>query len=349
MSIYPAIELYTSDISNFWSVKDDNIRFITTDSLKVENEHTIEDIETKNINKQSTLYTPDTRYIEYKISTVEIVNNFIKYNTIYDTKDILLSIKDDTYTDTYNSCLVKITPTYIYIAFPMTMRCLIDNFVPTVIKQHLAKIPKDIEFIDTRLLEYEPEFIYPRWHNWFRAFHLTDINNIKVVILGQDPYHTYSHKNNTPVAMGLSFSSIKEEAIPKSLGNIFKEIRNNFPEQKFEFTHPDLTKWAEQGVLLLNSALTVKKDEPNTHTKFYAGFMTSILSLINEKNRGVVYLLWGEKAKFYKTYIPSKQIILETSHPSGFSVNRGFFGCNHFTKVNELLKKQGKKEIDWQN
>ena len=257
------------------------------------------------------------------------------------------------YDDSYNSanyqCILKDSKFSVYVSFPMTLECAI-KFLPLTISEYLNKhMKKDIEFIDSKLSEYTNSAdIFPRWHNWFRAFFLTDITRVKVVILGQDPYHTYS-KHKQPIASGLSFSSWKNEIIPPSLKNIFTEIETNFPEQKFNFTHPDLTKWAEQGVLMINSALTVMKESPGSHVRFYAGFMTCILNLINEKNRGVIYLLWGEKAKFYKPYIPKKQIILESSHPSPLGCRKGFFGCGHFSKINEILKSRGSKEIDWQN
>lgn len=256
------------------------------------------------------------------------------------------------YEDLYNSGVYeykKEDKFHVYVSFPMTLECAI-KFLPLTISDYLNKhMKKDIEFIDSKLLEYpNTADIFPRWHNWFRAFFLTDITRVKVVIIGQDPYHTYS-KHKQPIASGLSFSSWKNEIVPPSLKNIFTEIETNFPEQKFNFTHPDLTKWAEQGVLMLNSALTVMKEQPGSHVRFYAGFMTCILNLINEKNRGVIYLLWGEKAKFYKPYIPKKQIILESSHPSPLGCRKGFLGCGHFMKINEILRSKNAKEIHWQN
>lgn len=280
-----------------------------------------------------------------KIDFIKSKNNIIKYDITSEIK--LDSSEKFEYEDSYNQGKYECIDGKIYVSFPMTLKSSI-HFLPLNIKNHLSKIEKDIEFIDSNLADYNPSDIFPRWHNWFRAFLLTDISKVKVVIIGQDPYHTYS-KHKQPIACGLSFSSWNNELVPPSLKNIFTEIENSNPEKKFNFTNPDLTKWAEQGVLMLNSALTVVRENPGSHVRFYAGFMTCMLNLINEKNRGVIYLLWGEKAKNYKTYIPKKQIVLESSHPSPLGCRKGFLGCGHFSKVNEILKSRNEKEIEWQN
>lgn len=187
------------------------------------------------------------------------------------------------------------------------------------------------------------KIIYPPQKNIFYAFKLTKIENIKVVILGQDPYHQPNQAN------GLSFSvdyNIKK--IPPSLINIFKELSNNFTN----FPYPKngcLINWAQQGVFLLNTILTVEKNKPNSHSKIgWEIFTDTVIKMISDHCKKVVFLLWGIKAKNKIKIINSKKHkILCSAHPSPFSANLGFFGCKHFVKANKILEKWGIKPIDW--
>lgn len=189
--------------------------------------------------------------------------------------------------------------------------------------------------------EYSSKTIYPDMFNIFNSMKRTSFSNVKVVLLGQDPYHEEGQ------AMGLSFSVPKGVKTPPSLVNIFKEI-------KAELDIPvrddgDLSGWADQGVLLLNTVLTVRAHSANSHKgKGWEQFTDSIIKTISDKKEGVVFLLWGSNARSKKPLInASKHLILECAHPSPLSAYNGFFGCGHFTKCNEYLSKQGKTPIDW--
>jgi len=186
--------------------------------------------------------------------------------------------------------------------------------------------------------------VFPQRAHIFRALDLCPLEKVKVVILGQDPYHDVGQ------AEGLSFSVPHGMAIPSSLRNIYKELSNDLGPSFKRPTHGHLSKWAEQGVLLLNTGLTVKAHAANSHKA--AGwhyFTDAIIKAINKERRGVVFLLWGKHAQDKAKLIdPSWHHILMSAHPSGLSANRGFFGCRHFSKTNALLKKDGQEPIDWQ-
>ena len=189
--------------------------------------------------------------------------------------------------------------------------------------------------------EYKTKTIYPRMENIFNALHYTPFQKVKVVILGQDPYHGPNQ------AHGLSFSVQKGIVKPPSLINIFKELRNDLG-----YTmpyHGCLTNWAKQGVLLLNSVLTVREGEANSHRgKGWENFTDRIIERLNEKDHPIVYLLWGRAAQQKQRLIDTnKHYILTASHPSPFSAHQSFFGSCHFSKTNTLLKKAGVEEINW--
>lgn len=182
--------------------------------------------------------------------------------------------------------------------------------------------------------------IYPSGANIFRAFELTPLDQVKVVILGQDPYH------NPGQAMGLSFSVPSDVPAPPSLKNIFAEIRSDLGVEMSGC--PDLEPWARQGVLLLNAILTVEAGQPASHSKIgWQEFTDSVIRTISERCSGVVFLLWGNYARQKRELIDcSKHFVLEAAHPSPLA--RGaFFGCRHFSKTNALLLQQGKSPIDW--
>ncbi|MDE3235857.1 MAG: uracil-DNA glycosylase [Bacteroidota bacterium] len=183
--------------------------------------------------------------------------------------------------------------------------------------------------------------IYPPGQLIFNAFEKTPFDKVKVVILGQDPYH------GPKQAMGLSFSVPDGISAPPSLINIFKELNKDIG-MPIPATG-NLTKWADQGVLLLNAVLTVRANEPASHSKIgWMDFTDAVIKKISEEKRGVVFLLWGRFAQDKQVLIDeTKHFVLKAAHPSPFSADKGFFGCKHFSRTNELLIKQGLDPIDW--
>lgn len=185
---------------------------------------------------------------------------------------------------------------------------------------------------------------YPLKKDIFNAFSYTPLTNVKVVIFGQDPYHQLVASG--PRAVGLSFSVRQDDVIPSSLKNIYKELKDSV--RGFQMPdHGDLREWAMQGILLLNSCLTVRPREAGSHDQIWMGFIKKVIKAINTQNPNCIYVLWGQQAQKLKSIIGDSNIILEAAHPSGLSASRGFFGCNHFNKINELLRKQNKTIIDW--
>ncbi|MAS39355.1 MAG: uracil-DNA glycosylase [Flammeovirgaceae bacterium] len=189
--------------------------------------------------------------------------------------------------------------------------------------------------------EYKYHKIYPKGDKIFNAFNLCPFDSLKVVIIGQDPYHGKGQAN------GLSFSVEKNIKIPPSLKNIFIELKNNYPE--YEYTDGDLSRWANQGVLLLNSVLTVRKSEPGSHSNIgWEKFTDFVIKNISSKKRNVVFLLWGKYAQSKSRLIDeNKHLILKSSHPSPFSAHKGFFKNFHFKKTNEYLLSNNINEINW--
>lgn len=183
--------------------------------------------------------------------------------------------------------------------------------------------------------------IYPDMNDIFNAFKYTDYNNVRAVILGQDPYHGPNQ------AHGLCFSVKKGVEQPPSLVNIFKELQSDLGITPPN--HGELTSWAENGVMLLNSVLTVRASSAGSHrAKGWEIFTDKAISLLNERETPIVFLLWGGYARAKKSLITNKQhLILEAPHPSPLSAYNGFFGCKHFSKCNEFLKSNGLSEIDW--
>lgn len=184
--------------------------------------------------------------------------------------------------------------------------------------------------------------IYPPGQLIFNAFNRTPFNNVKVVIIGQDPYHGPGQ------AHGLCFSVPQGIKPPPSLVNIFKELQQDcgitLPN------HGNLEKWADQGVMLLNATLTVKAHNAGSHQgKGWEQFTDSVIETISNKKEGIIFILWGNYAKAKESLIDtSKHHILKAAHPSPFSAYNGFFGCKHFSQTNALLKQMGHSEIDWQ-
>ncbi|VFP80593.1 uracil-DNA glycosylase [Candidatus Erwinia haradaeae] len=186
------------------------------------------------------------------------------------------------------------------------------------------------------------KIIYPPNSAVFNAFYLTELWKVKIVILGQDPY---SGPNQ---AHGLAFSVLPNIEIPRSLKNIYQELLNDIPGFQVP-SYGFLKSWADQGVLLLNSVLTVESGKPRSHAHFgWDIFTNKVISIINEYCEKIVFLLWGSHAQKKFSLIDSKRhYILRSSHPSPFSAYRGFFGCSHFSKANQWLNNIGKTTIDW--
>jgi uracil-DNA glycosylase len=185
------------------------------------------------------------------------------------------------------------------------------------------------------------KIIYPPGALMFNAFEKTPFNHVKVVLLGQDPYH------NPGQAHGLSFSVPNGVVKPPSLINIFKELQSDLGI--IPSANGNLEKWAVQGVLLLNASLTVRKNEPGSHSKIgWIDFTDAVIRKISEEKKGVVFLLWGRFAQDKQVLIDeTKHHVLKAAHPSPFSADKGFFGCRHFSKANEFLMQEGLQPIDW--
>jgi len=186
------------------------------------------------------------------------------------------------------------------------------------------------------------KIIYPPGPLIFNAFTQTPFHKVKVVIIGQDPYH------NPGQAHGLSFSVPSGVKPPPSLMNIYKEINASVGiAMPAEFGN--LTKWAEQGVLLLNAMLTVRANEPGSHSKIgWMNFTDAVIKKISDEKSGIIFLLWGKFAQEKQVLIDeTKHHVLKAAHPSPFSAYQGFFGCNHFVKTNQLLTEKGMQPIDW--
>lgn len=190
--------------------------------------------------------------------------------------------------------------------------------------------------------EYNTRLIFPPADDIFNAFEFTPLSEVKVVILGQDPYHGEGQ------AHGLCFSVKPDVDIPPSLVNIYKELQSDLG--CYIPNHGYLEKWARQGVLLLNTVLTVRAHQANSHRGIgWEEFTDAAIRVLNEQDRPIVFLLWGKPAQSKKSMLHNpKHLILTAPHPSPLSAHRGFFGCKHFSQTNEFLKEQGLKEIDWQ-
>ncbi len=204
-------------------------------------------------------------------------------------------------------------------------------------KPYFQKLLLDVE------AEYKNGVCYPPKELIFNAFEFCDFANLKVVIIGQDPYHGEGEAN------GLSFSVNDGVKIPPSLRNIFREINTDF-DSIFEPSSGNLNRWAKQGVLLLNNSLTVRKDLPNSHKHLdWSNFTDAVIDLISKEKQAVVFLLWGNFAQNKGSKIDKlKHLILKSGHPSPMSANQGkWFGNKHFSKTNDYLKSNGLKIINW--
>lgn len=207
---------------------------------------------------------------------------------------------------------------------------------PEFEKPYFEKLHKKI------IEEYKTQTVYPPVKEVLTALQLTDPENIKAVIFGQDPYHEPGQ------AKGLCFAVNKGIAVPPSLQNIYKELKNEYPDFVIP-DHGDISSWAEQGVLLLNSVLTVRAHQARSHAGIgWEEFTSAIVNIVEQQNKPIVYMLWGKDAKAKKPMITNpNRLILETTHPSPFSASYGFLGCGHFKKANDWLIKNGETPIDW--
>jgi len=190
--------------------------------------------------------------------------------------------------------------------------------------------------------EYKSKEFFPKPQDVFRAFWLTPFTQVKVVILGQDPYHDVGQ------AQGLCFSVPEGKTLPPSLKNIYKEIETDL-EVKKDFTQGNLEEWARQGVFLLNAILTVVAHAPASHRgQGWEDFTDTVIKKLSVEKENLVFILWGNYARSKKALIDGeKHLILEAPHPSPFSAYSGFFGCRHFSKCNRYLKEKGKGDIEW--
>ncbi len=190
--------------------------------------------------------------------------------------------------------------------------------------------------------EYSSQVIYPPSEDIFNAFHYTPLSEVKVLILGQDPYHEVNQ------AHGLCFSVLPQNDIPPSLMNIYQELHEDLgcyiPNNGY------LEKWAKQGVLLLNTVLTVRAHQANSHKgKGWEQFTDAVIRTVNAQDRPIVYMLWGRPAQTKKAMLDNpRHLVLTAAHPSPLSAYNGFFGCRHFSQANAFLKEHGLEEIDWQ-
>lgn len=190
--------------------------------------------------------------------------------------------------------------------------------------------------------EYRTQRIFPGMYDIFNAMKLTSYNDVKCVIIGQDPYHGEGQ------AHGLSFSVCRGVTPPPSLVNIFKEIRDDLGINNLG-KHGELTKWAKEGVLLLNSVLTVRANQARSHRGLgWEEFTTDVIKLLNQREKPIVFMLWGGDAKTKQQFITNPaHLVLKAAHPSPLSAYNGFFGCKHFSQANKFLRSKGMTEIDW--
>ncbi len=212
-------------------------------------------------------------------------------------------------------------------------------------KEFIQKESLKKYFIDLQIFlekEYATENVYPKREQIYSAFQLTPLSKVKVVILGQDPYHGHNQ------AHGLAFSVKPGVKKPPSLRNIYKEIENDLHISMSE--SGTLTKWAEQGVFLLNTVLTVRESEPGSHNgKGWEIFTDNVITSLNDSEQPIVFMLWGKQAQGKEKYITNPDhLVLKAAHPSPLSAHRGFFGCRHFSKANHFLRSHNIDTIDWQ-
>lgn len=216
---------------------------------------------------------------------------------------------------------------------------MMNSWTQIIKKEKNKAYFKDLEdFLDN---EYKSKIIYPKREDLYNAFELTPFNEVKVVIIGQDPYH---QKNQSH---GLCFSVLSDTKMPPSLRNIFKELKSDLNIDRKDDT--DLTNWARQGVLLLNKVLSVEESKPTSHSNVgWERFTDQIIIELNKTDKPIIFVLWGNNAQAAKSMITNKQhYIIESSHPSPLSAYHSFNGSKPFSKINEILEKTNQDVIDW--
>ena len=220
------------------------------------------------------------------------------------------------------------------------MAMITNDWLPALQEEFKKPYYKELyQFVQK---EYSTAVVYPPADDIFNALHLTPLKDVKVLILGQDPYH------NVGQAHGLCFSVKPDVDIPPSLENIYKELQEDLG--CYIQDNGYLVKWAEQGVLMLNTVLTVRAHQANSHQgRGWEQFTDAIIHAVNAQDRPIVYMLWGRPAQSKIPMLTNpKHLILKAPHPSPLSAYRGFFGCKHFSQANEFLKEHGIEPIDWQ-
>jgi len=195
-------------------------------------------------------------------------------------------------------------------------------------------------------IQQQTNIVFPLNNEIFNAFNFTQPNNVKVVLIGMDPYPSFIPNTTIPVAYGLSFSTRAGAPIPRSLQNVFKEVSRTYPTASF--ANGDLSQWARQGVLMLNACLTVNKGSSGSHGGIWNPFLKKVIEYICQINPKVIFVLWGADAKKIGTaVIPSGKTMLVSGHPSPLNRRQDFIGNNHFVQINEILISQGHYPIDW--
>jgi len=240
-----------------------------------------------------------------------------------------------------------------------TVRQIVDNYVPPTWAKVFEEARQELDDISAIIAQQEAKGheILPLKEDYFRAFDWTPLNTVKVIIVGQDPYfqHVIVDGQRVPRATGCSFGVRLGDSIPSSLLNIFKEIQANYPDFMIP-DHGHLREWAMQGILLLNSSLTVRPfynaqgrlDHDKSLMEVWKGFIQKVFQGIYRANPGAITVLWGAEAQKLKGMLPGTAIVLESGHPSGLSASKYFFGNGHFKKINEILTNQELPLIKWQ-
>ena len=222
---------------------------------------------------------------------------------------------------------------------------IMTKYPPFGWEQVFQSSQDELSDVNSILTELKESYL-PYDANIFKAFDCCPLDKIKVVIIGQDPYHTINSSGH-PIANGMSFSVNRGNRIPPSLMNIYREIGNSVKEFKIP-NHGDLTNWCRQGVLMLNTCLTVKPHQAGSHGQIWLGFIQKVIEAISVQNPHCIYVMWGKKAQVIEKMIRGKPTFLKSAHPSPFSAHKGFFGNNHFARINDILVSLKKEPIDWQ-
>lgn len=228
-----------------------------------------------------------------------------------------------------------------------TIERIVTEYPPSGWEEVFSEAKEELKHVSQIIQEDEATHgrCIPLKKDLFNAFRVTPLKDVKVVIVGMDPYNNILC-NGLPRAVGMSFSVSKEDTIPISLQNIYKELISTVEGFKVP-QHGDLTAWAKQGVLMLNASLTVRPGAAGSHGKIWHGLLDKVIKAIMVTNPRCIWVLWGRDAQCLQEMLGAKFTILTAAHPSGFSANKGFFGCNHFNLINEELTKLDEIPINW--